>query len=82
MLRDLQLTTNIVAPVSGTITARNDAVLTNPVLVNEAPYDGGWLVELATTDWSAESATLVSGEAVPAWAAAEAAKLEAETDAS
>ncbi|MBA2649774.1 MAG: glycine cleavage system protein GcvH [Legionella sp.] len=34
------------APVSGIITAINEAVLTNPELVNNSPYSAGWLVKM------------------------------------
>ncbi|MBX6750284.1 MAG: glycine cleavage system protein GcvH [Micromonosporaceae bacterium] len=36
----------IYAPVSGTVTARNDALTDNPELINTDPYGEGWLVEI------------------------------------
>ncbi len=36
----------IYAPVSGTIVARNDAVETAPETINEDPYEAGWLFVL------------------------------------
>jgi len=36
----------VYAPVSGMITAANEAVVSSPELVNSSPYDEGWLVEL------------------------------------
>jgi glycine cleavage system H protein len=36
----------IYAPVSGTVTARNDALTDTPELVNSDPYGQGWLVEI------------------------------------
>ena len=38
----------IYAPVSGEVTARNDALETRPELVNQDPYGEGWLVEITT----------------------------------
>lgn len=40
----------VYAPLSGTVTAVNEAVRERPELVNEDPYGTGWLVELATTE--------------------------------
>lgn len=36
----------IYAPVSGTVTARNDAVETAPETINSDPYGAGWLFEM------------------------------------
>jgi len=36
----------IYAPVSGTVTARNEALTDNPELINTDPYGEGWLVEI------------------------------------
>jgi glycine cleavage system H protein len=36
----------IYAPVSGTVTGRNDALTDTPDLVNTDPYGQGWLVEI------------------------------------
>jgi glycine cleavage system H protein len=38
------------APVTGTVLAVNIEVLDNPSLVNDDPYDGGWLLELELED--------------------------------
>ncbi len=41
---------DIYAPFSGTVLAVNQEVLDNPSLVNDDPYDGGWLVEVELAD--------------------------------
>jgi glycine cleavage system H protein len=41
---------DIYAPVSGTVTARNDALENTPELINSAPYGDGWLVEIEVSD--------------------------------
>lgn len=66
-LEAAKMTGNLSTPVSGQIVARNESAITNPALVNQDPYQAGWLVVLEPTDWQAESAQLVSGEAMPAW---------------
>ncbi|WP_213450112.1 glycine cleavage system protein GcvH [Rhizomonospora bruguierae] len=40
----------IYAPVSGTVVARNDALADTPELVNSDPYGEGWLIEIAPED--------------------------------
>ena len=37
---------DIYAPVTGRVVARNDAVETSPETINSDPYGGGWLVEV------------------------------------
>jgi glycine cleavage system H protein len=38
------------APITGTVLAVNDEVIDTPSLVNDDPYDGGWLLELELED--------------------------------
>ncbi len=38
------------APVTGIVLAVNEEALDTPSLVNDDPYDGGWLVELELED--------------------------------
>jgi glycine cleavage system H protein len=40
----------IYAPLSGTVTARNDALAEAPETINSDPYGAGWLVEIEPTD--------------------------------
>jgi glycine cleavage system H protein len=62
---------DLLTPVSGTIMARNEAVLRDPGLVNRDPYAEGWLLRLAPSDWARESAELVHGDGLSAWVKAE-----------
>jgi glycine cleavage system H protein len=41
---------DIYAPFSGTVKGVNHEVIDNPALVNDDPYDGGWLVEISLDD--------------------------------
>lgn len=50
---------DIIAPTSGTIIARNDALQGDPELVNRDPYGDGWMLLL---DADEESAGLLSPE--------------------
>ncbi|MBM4426582.1 MAG: glycine cleavage system protein H [Chloroflexi bacterium] len=70
-LEAAKMTGDLIAPVSGTIAARNDATVSNPGLVNEAPYNEGWMIAIQPSDWENESIQLVSGDGLPAWVEAE-----------
>ena len=50
----------IYAPVSGTVTARNDALSDAPETVNSDPYGNGWLVEIRPDDPAALDALLTA----------------------
>jgi len=49
-LESTKSVSDIYAPVSGEVVARNDALDATPELVNSDPYGGGWLFEVAPTD--------------------------------
>jgi glycine cleavage system H protein len=44
---------DIYAPVSGTVTAVNDALDASPELINSGPYEAGWMVEIRLADAAA-----------------------------
>ena len=50
----------IYAPVSGEVTARNDVLDTRPELVNSDPYGEGWLVEIVVSDAEAVGGLLAA----------------------
>lgn len=51
------------SPVAGEVVEVNDAVSSNPGLINSDPYGQGWLVKIKPSDWDGESAGLVTGAA-------------------
>ncbi|HWP56405.1 MAG TPA: glycine cleavage system protein GcvH [Candidatus Acidoferrales bacterium] len=50
--------TELIAPVSGTVLAVNADLETHPSLINEDPYNDGWLIEIRTNN-HAEIETLM-----------------------
>jgi glycine cleavage system H protein len=54
------------SPVTGVIAAHNDKVKSTPALINDDPYGDGWLLRVRPSAWDAESALLVTGDAIPA----------------
>jgi glycine cleavage system H protein len=51
----------IYAPVSGTVVARNDQLAQEPELVNTDPYGAGWLVQIDPADPDAVQNLLDAG---------------------
>jgi glycine cleavage system H protein len=49
-LESTKSVSDVYAPVSGAVVARNDAVDTSPELINSDPYGSGWLFELRPAD--------------------------------
>lgn len=50
---------DIYAPVSGTVAARNDAVETAPETLNTDPYGNGWIADVTVADANAALAGLL-----------------------
>jgi glycine cleavage system H protein len=62
---------DLIAPVSGAITTRNEEVLRDPGLINRDPYGEGWILQITASHWERESAELVHGAGLKAWADSE-----------
>jgi glycine cleavage system H protein len=61
----------LTSPLSGTVSAANDAVVADPSLVERDPYGAGWLIELDLAD-PGELGGLVSGaQPIKVWFEAE-----------
>jgi len=53
---------DIYAPVSGEVVARNDALDTDPSLINSDPYGEGWLIEVKLAEADAVDSLLSASE--------------------
>ena len=58
---------DLYAPLTGTVTARNDQLDAQPELINSDPYGEGWVLEIELTDQQ-ESAELLDAAAYGALA--------------
>jgi glycine cleavage system H protein len=58
VVESIKAVSDIYAPVSGTVTAVNDALRDEPELVNEDPYGDGWLLAVEPADESELDALL------------------------
>ena len=64
-IESVKAVSDVIAPLSGEVTAVNDALAENPELVNDDPYGDGWLVKVRLADPS-EAQSLLSAEAYEA----------------
>jgi len=58
---------NIYSPISGTIKAQNESLISNSSLLNSAPYEGGWVYTIEPTNWLLEIQFLTMAEKYKAW---------------
>ena len=71
-----KMTGELFAPISGIVVEKNDAVLQNPLLVNEDPFDKGWLIKIEPANWEEESGAMVSNDELSAWMESEIERFE------
>lgn len=55
------------APLSGTIIAANDALVQHPGLVNDDPFDRGWVVRIKAEKPQEDTARLLRGDQARGW---------------
>jgi glycine cleavage system H protein len=51
-LESVETVAELIAPVTGTVLAVNTELETHPTLINEDPYNEGWLIEVKLKDLS------------------------------
>ena len=57
-VESVKAVSDVIAPLSGEVTAVNEAVSETPELVNEDPYTAGWLVKVRLSDPSEKDSLL------------------------
>jgi glycine cleavage system H protein len=57
-IESVKAVSDVYAPLSGEVLAVNDAVSETPELINEDPYDAGWLVKVKLSDSSEQEKLL------------------------
>ncbi|WP_299200207.1 glycine cleavage system protein GcvH [uncultured Amphritea sp.] len=65
LVESVKAASDIYAPVSGEVVEINDALENEPETVNNAPYDGGWIVKIKLSD-AAQLDGLLNAEAYAA----------------
>ncbi|MBU1087681.1 MAG: glycine cleavage system protein GcvH [Candidatus Omnitrophica bacterium] len=61
IIESVKAASDVYAPLSGKISAVNKQVVANPELVNQSPYDQGWLLVIELTEES-QLANLMDAE--------------------
>ena len=51
-IESVKAVSDVFAPLSGEVTEVNEAVSETPELINEDPYDAGWLIKVKLSDQS------------------------------
>jgi glycine cleavage system H protein len=64
-VESVKAVSDVVAPLSGEITAVNEALSESPEKINEDPYGDGWLVQIKLSD-EGEAASLMDAAAYEA----------------
>jgi glycine cleavage system H protein len=62
VVESVKAVSDLFAPVSGEVTAINDALAADPELVNSDPYGAGWMLKLKISD-AGQLDDLLDGEA-------------------
>lgn len=61
VIESVKTASDLFAPVSGTVEEVNSQIESEPQLVNDAPYEGGWLIKVRPDD-AAEIDNLMTAE--------------------
>ena len=61
VVESVKAASDLYAPASGTIVAVNDALNTGPEVVNQSPYDTGWMLKIKLTNPAEANALLDAG---------------------
>ena len=61
VVESVKAASDLYAPAAGTVIAVNAALDSAPETVNQAPYEGGWMLKLKLADPSAAAALLDAG---------------------
>lgn len=58
---------SVTSPISGEIVESNPMLLKHPELLNEDPYQKGWIYRIVPTRWIAETSTFYLAEEATSW---------------
>jgi glycine cleavage system H protein len=61
-VESVKAVSDLFSPVSGEVTERNDAAIDSPQLLNESPYESGWLVRVSLADAEAADGLMSAAE--------------------
>jgi glycine cleavage system H protein len=59
-VESIKAVSELYAPLSGTVTGTNQELTNHPELINQSPYEAGWIIELKLSMLEEERKTLLS----------------------
>jgi glycine cleavage system H protein len=59
-VESIKAVSELYSPLSGTVTSTNQELANHPELINNSPYEAGWIVELRHSKLEEEKKTLMS----------------------
>jgi glycine cleavage system H protein len=59
-VESIKAVSELYAPLSGTVTSTNQELTNHPELINQSPYEAGWIIELEPSMLEEEKKTLLS----------------------
>ncbi len=62
-VESIKAVSELYSPFSGTVTKVNETLESQPELVNQSPYDAGWLIEVEPSSYEAEKGNLIDAGA-------------------
>jgi glycine cleavage system H protein len=66
-LESVKAVSDLISPLSGTIEEVNEEIKSNPELLNEDPFDKGWLIVIRSSKLDEELANLMDFEKAVEW---------------
>jgi glycine cleavage system H protein len=66
-LESVKAVSDLISPLSGTIEEVNEEIKSNPELLNEDPFDKGWLIVIRSSKLDEELANLMGFEKAVEW---------------
>ena len=69
-IESVKAVSDLYSPVGGRVLGRNEKLIDSPELVNDGPYDSGWMLKVAFTEAS-ELETLLTAEQYQAFLASQ-----------
>ncbi len=58
---------DLISPISGKLISYNNKLISMPDLLNEEPYEKGWLANIEPEAWVSESSDFISGNEAVEW---------------
>ena len=61
-IESVKAVSELYSPVSGAVVERNEKLADTPEIVNDSPYEAGWMIKVETSDKSQLDALMSAGE--------------------